>query len=55
VINEHAFHRVGLSVDINRDGLSDAQIWILTNFMKVHEGLRNPEEPIHYGFFNGGN
>jgi hypothetical protein len=54
VIRRHAFHRVGLSVDINRNGMSDAQIWILSNFMKVHGGLRNPEEPIHYGFFNGG-
>ncbi len=48
-------HRVGLSVDINRNGLSDEALFWLTTFMKTYGGIRNNEKPIHYGFFNGGN
>ncbi len=56
VINEHGFHRVGLSVDINHHGLSDEALFWLTTFMMTYGGIRNPERyEIHYGFFNGGN
>lgn len=55
VNSEHTFHRVGLSVDINRNGMPDYVVDQLTVFMHDHKGNRNPEKSIHYGFFNGGN
>ncbi|MFZ1083250.1 MAG: hypothetical protein WAO19_15160 [Candidatus Kryptoniota bacterium] len=51
----HTYHRVGLSVDFNRNGMPDYVVDQLTIFMHDYHGDRNPEEPIHYGFFNGGN
>lgn len=51
----HSFHRVGLSVDINRGSMDKNAIGYLTKFMKQHRGIRHIERPqIHYGF-NGGN
>lgn len=58
----HSFHRVGLSVDMEKfntvDGevieLTDEQIEKLTEFMKKYGGIKYDEEPIHYGF-DGGN
>jgi hypothetical protein len=50
---EHLFHRVGTSVDVNPT-LSNAKLNKLTEFMGRHNLERNPERTIHYGF-NGGN
>jgi len=51
----HSFHRVGLSVDVNKNGLNPDDIIFLTKFMKMRGGIRNSERPqIHFGF-NGGN
>jgi hypothetical protein len=52
----HNAHRIGLSVDINPNGLLTYQIKELTELMKPHGGTRNKERPqIHYGFFGRGN
>jgi hypothetical protein len=50
----HSFHRVGLSVDINRVKMSNNQLRKLTEFMGVHQGKRyRGEQQIHYGFGGG--
>ncbi len=49
----HAFHRVGLSVDIDRSGMTANQLRKLIEFMEDHGGSRYPEGPIHYGFEGG--
>ena len=57
----HSYHRVGASVDIDRNaelfdqpgnfvGLSDDQVNQLTVFVDLHGGSRIDEESIHYGF-----
>lgn len=57
VNNHHVFHRVGLSVNVNCGGLSDAKIRKLTWILGRYGGGLNDEYPpqVHYGFFNGGN
>ncbi len=51
----HSFHRVGLSVDINKGSMNAVHLKQLTDSMKKFTGIRNREKPqIHYGF-NGGN
>jgi hypothetical protein len=52
---KHSFHRIGLSVDIDRSKMTDEQLDKLTEVMKSLGGIRNSEKPqIHYGF-DGGN
>ncbi|MFA3783608.1 hypothetical protein ABRY23_11155 [Melioribacteraceae bacterium 4301-Me] len=54
VYSHHSFHRVGLSVDINRSGMNDFEINMLTIFMLKNKARRYPERPqIHYGFLGG--
>jgi len=51
----HSFHRVGLSVDINKADMNKIKVEKLTNRMRLRRAVRNSERPqIHYGF-NGGN
>ena len=51
--SNHSFHRIGLSVDINRTGMSNEELFTLTSFMKKQNGSKYPESTIHYGFLGG--
>ncbi len=54
VYRKHSFHRVGLSVDINRSVMSDQELKKLTEIISKNYGRRDPERPqIHYGFLGG--
>jgi hypothetical protein len=49
----HSFHRVGLSVDINRNHMSNSKLAKLTYYLGLHGGKRYREDQIHYGFVGG--
>lgn len=60
--SRHSFHRVGLSVDIDRNIIIDGEIKTLTNeevaqltyYMERYGAVKYREPTIHYGF-DGGN
>lgn len=51
--SSHSFHRVGLSVDIDRSGMNSRQLDELTAIIANRGGVRYPERTIHYGFDGG--
>lgn len=61
LIRQHSFHRVGLSVDINRnpgnlrndDGSLTSKGRKLKDLIEARGGVKYPEETIHYGFDQG--
>ncbi|MGI0015222.1 MAG: hypothetical protein ACREBU_17545 [Nitrososphaera sp.] len=57
----HTYHRIGASVDVDSRAvlfdnpetlvnLQPYQVNQLTAIMRLHQGTRFPEEPLHYGF-----
>jgi hypothetical protein len=50
---EHSFHRIGLSIDIDKNGMTDEQLDKLTEIIKDFGGVRYKEPTIHYGFDGG--
>jgi hypothetical protein len=51
--SNHSFHRVGLSVDINRSSMNTEELSKLTTIIETYVGEKYPEKTIHFGFLGG--
>jgi hypothetical protein len=52
--NQHSFHRIGYSVDIDNSGMTEKELSTLKILMTEQTGIRFPEDPlIHFSFLGG--